>query len=96
MEITNHLNLQGIEFIEFSSSDPKALHELFLAFGFSRVMRHQEKKIDLYQQNQINFLLNYEATSFGSDFYREHGPCVSSMGWRVKDCLLYTSPSPRD
>lgn len=90
MEVVNHLNLRGIEFTEFSSEDPKALHELFLAFGFSRTMRHKEKKVDLYRQNQIVFLLNYEATSFGSDFYKEHGPCVSSMGWRVdnaKDAL---------
>lgn len=81
----NHLNLRGIEFTEFSSDDPKALHELFLAFGFSRIMRHKSKKIDLYRQNQITFLLNYEATSFGTDFYKKHGPCVSSMGWRVDD-----------
>ncbi len=85
MEVTNHLNLEGIEFTEFSSAKPEALHELFLAFGFSRIMRHKEKKIDLYRQNQITFLLNYEATSFGTDFYEKHGPCVSSMGWRVKD-----------
>ncbi len=85
MDVTNHLNLKGIEFTEFSSQNPKALHELFLAFGFSRVMRHKEKKIDLYKQNQIVFLLNYEATSFGTDFYEKHGPCVSSMGWRVED-----------
>jgi len=81
----NYLNLRGIEFIEYSSEDPKALHELFLAFGFSRIMRHEEKKIDLYRQNQITFLLNYEAASFGTDFYKQHGPCVSSMGWKVDD-----------
>ncbi|MFT6630111.1 MAG: 4-hydroxyphenylpyruvate dioxygenase [Bacteriovoracaceae bacterium] len=85
MEATNHLNLRGIEFTEFSSADPKALHELFLAFGFSRIMRHKENKIDLYRQNQITFLINYEAETFGSDFYKKHGPCVSSMGWRVDD-----------
>ena len=81
----NHLNLRGIEFTEFSSEDPKALHKLFLAFGFSRLARHEKKKIDLYKQNDIVFLLNYEPQSFGTDFFKEHGPCVSSMGWRVDD-----------
>lgn len=81
----NYLDLCGIEFTEFSSENPKALHELFLAFGFSRLMRHESKNIDLYQQNNIVFLLNYEPASFGTDFYKKHGPCVSSMGWRVKD-----------
>lgn len=79
----NYLNLRGIEFTEFSSEDPQALHNLFQAFGFSRVMRHETKKIDLYQQNDIVFLLNYEPQSFGTDFYKSHGPCVSAMGWRV-------------
>ncbi|MEX1099283.1 MAG: hypothetical protein WEB87_02585, partial [Bacteriovoracaceae bacterium] len=85
MSAQNHLKLKGIEFTEFSSEDPQSLHELFLAFGFSRLMRHKEKKIDLYLQNDIVFLLNYEPQSFGTDFYKQHGPCVSSMGWRVED-----------
>lgn len=81
----NYLNLTGIEFTEFSSEDPTALHNLFQAFGFSRIMRHESKKIDLYQQNDIVLLLNYEPQSFGTDFYKNHGPCVSAMGWKVKD-----------
>lgn len=85
MSAENHLNLRGIEFTEFSSENPASLHKLFLAFGFSRLARHKEKKIDLYQQNDIVFLLNYEPQSFGTDFYKKHGPCVSSMGWRVDD-----------
>ncbi len=84
METKNYCGLQGIEFIEFSSAKPTELHNLFLAFGFSRIMEHKEKKISLYRQNQITFLLNSEATSFGTDFYEQHGPCVSSMGWRVE------------
>lgn len=88
MQVENHLKLQGIEFTEFSSEDPKALHELFLTFGFSRTMRHKTKKIDLYKQNQIVFLLNYEASTFGTDFYQKHGPCISSMGWRVEDAAF--------
>ena len=76
----NHLNLRGIEFTEFSSEDPSALHKLFLAFGFSRLARHEQKKIDLYQQNDIVFLLNYEPQSFGTDFYKT-GPRSSKSGF---------------
>lgn len=88
MENNNHVGLRGIEFTEFSSAKPQELHELFTAFGFSRIMRHKSKKIDLYQQRQITFLLNYEPTSFGTDFYDKHGPCVSSMGWKVDDAKV--------
>lgn len=85
MSAENYLKLRGIEFTEFSSENPKKLHDLFLAFGFSRLMRHESKKIDLYQQNDIVFLLNFEPQSFGTDFYKNHGPCVSAMGWRVEN-----------
>ena len=71
-QISNPLDLCGIEFIEYSSDEPQKLHDLFMAFGFSRLMRHESKKIDLYQQNNIIFLLNYEPASFGTDFYRKH------------------------
>ena len=81
----NYLNLRGIEFTEFSSAEPQKLHDLFTAFGFSKIMTHKNKKIDLYQQNDIVFLLNSEPTSFGHDFYDQHGPCVSAMGWKVDE-----------
>ena len=80
---TNPTGLMGIEFVEFASQDPESLHQLFLDFGFSRVMRHRDKAIDLYKQNDIHFLLNYEARTFAEDFAGHHGPCISSMGWRT-------------
>lgn len=81
----NPLKLRGIEFIEFSSEDPKNLDQLFKAFGFSKTMTNKEKKVDLYRQNDIVFLLNHEPQSFGTNFYKKHGPCVSAMGWKFED-----------
>lgn len=84
-EDTNPLDLAGIDFVEFASPDPDALHRLFLAFGFSRVARHLSRAVDLYVQNEIVFLLNREPGSHGVAFARAHGPSICSMGWRVKD-----------
>lgn len=84
-ETRNYCGLNGIEFIEFSSPEPEKLHNLFLAFGFSRLMTHKTKNIDYYTQGDIHFLLNKEPKSFSESFYKSHGPCVSSMGWRVDD-----------
>ena len=81
----NDIGLNGIEFIEFSSQDPIALKKLFESFGFSKRMVHQEKKIELYRQGEINVLLNMEPGSFSHSFNHAHGPCLSSMGWRTKD-----------
>ena len=82
---SNYLGLCGIDFVEYSSPTPGALHDLFTAFGFSKTMRHESKSIDYYNQNDIHFLVNSEPSSFSENFQKTHGPCVSSMGWRVKD-----------
>ena len=79
----NPIGIQGIEFVEFASRDPEALHRLFLDFGFSRVMRHVERPIDLYAQGDIHFLLNRDPRSFAASFEKAHGPCISAMGWRT-------------
>lgn len=81
----NFIGLEGIEFVEFSSPRPEKLDQLFREFGFSKIARHSEKQIDLYQQNQITFLLNHDEGSFGSSFSRKHGPSISAMGWRFRD-----------
>lgn len=81
----NEIGLDGIEFIEFASPNPDALHRLFLEFGLSRTHRHAQKKMDLYIQNDIHFLVNSQPQSFASEFSKLHGPSVCSMGWRVKD-----------
>jgi len=81
----NPVGLEGIDFIEFSSSEPEKLHKLFVAFGFSKIMKHQQKKIDYYRQGDIHILLNTEPDSFAASFQNAHGPCVSSMGWRAKN-----------
>jgi 4-hydroxyphenylpyruvate dioxygenase len=82
---TNPLNLDGIDFVEFSTNDPMYLHQVFLDFGFSKLAKHRTKNIDLYRQGDITFLLNYEKDSFGDKFQKAHGPSISAMGWRFQD-----------
>ncbi len=79
----NPCGIRGIEFVEFSSNQPESLRALFLDFGFARTLRHQKKKVDFYVQNDIHFLVNTEANSHAQTFCKMHGPCISSMGWRV-------------
>lgn len=81
----NPIGLEGIEFVEFASMQPEMLHNLFTAFGFSRTKQHKSKTIDLYNQNDIHFLLNKDANSFAAQFANHHGPSICSMGWRVQD-----------
>lgn len=83
--MNNPVGLQGIEFTEFASSNPTELHQLFCAFGFSKIKKHQQLKIDLYKQNDIHFLINQSPTSFAAEFSKSHGPSICSMGWRVEN-----------
>ena len=80
----NPVGLDGFDFIEFASPEPEKLRSLFLEFGFSRTHQHHSKKIDLYQQNDITFMINMEPQSFGWQFSKAHGPSACSMGWRAR------------
>lgn len=79
----NPVGLDGIEFVEFVSPDPEMLHRLFTGFGFSRVLRHRTRAVDVYRQHDITFLLNREPASFAASFGALHGPSICAMGWRV-------------
>lgn len=81
----NPLNLNGIDFVEFSSKTPEEMHKLFVELGFSKVAKHKDKNIDLYVQGGITFMLNYEEESYANKFQETHGPSISAMGWRVED-----------
>ena len=81
----NPIGLQGIEFTEFASPDTDFMHKVFVAFGFSKLKKHQTKDIFYYNQNDIHFLLNEEKQGFSHEFAKAHGPAICSMGWRVND-----------
>lgn len=81
----NPVGLDGIEFVEFASTSNKNLEPVFTSFGFEKIGRHKAKAVDLYRQGDINFLYNHDPKSFASSFCELHGPCISSMGWRVKN-----------
>ncbi len=81
----NPVGLEGIDFIEFSTKSPDWMRKLFYEFGFSKRLEHATKKIEYFNQNDIHIFLNSEKDSFASSFEKLHGPCVSSMGWRVKN-----------
>lgn len=85
--IGNPLGLRGIEFTEFASPDSDFMHNVFIAFGFSKLKKHKVKDIYYYNQNDIHFLLNMERQGFSQEFAHRHGPAICSMGWRVDDAV---------
>jgi 4-hydroxyphenylpyruvate dioxygenase len=81
----NPLGTDGFEFVEFTAPDPQALDPVFRALGFTRVAEHRSKRVALYRQGGINFVLNGEPASMASNFARAHGPSACAMAFRVRD-----------
>ncbi|XDA96864.1 4-hydroxyphenylpyruvate dioxygenase [Sulfitobacter sp. LCG007] len=81
----NPAGTDGFEFVEFAHPDPDALRTLFARMGYAHVADHQTRKIELWQQGDITYILNADPDSFAARFVEHHGPCAPSMGWRVVD-----------
>ena len=84
----NPLGINGFEFVEFAAPDPAQLHELFRRMGFSPVARHRSKRITLFRQGGVNFLVNEEPDSFAAGFAATHGPSACGFAIRVTDGQL--------
>ena len=80
-------NVLGIEFIEFAIEEETTaeLEHLLQAFGFRQARRHRSKEITLWQQGEINLLLNSDQEGFAHEYNLLHGPSVSAIGLRVEN-----------
>jgi 4-hydroxyphenylpyruvate dioxygenase len=77
-EPSNPLGLDGIEFIEYVTSQPQAFGALLQQMGFAAVARHRSREVLLYRQGEMNVIVNaHEAMS--------PSPVLSAMALRVRD-----------
>jgi 4-hydroxyphenylpyruvate dioxygenase len=81
----NPMGTDGFEFVEYAHPNPEQLHALFRLMGYAPVACHRTKKITVYRQGDINYLVNEEPGTHGHDFVAAHGPCAPSMAFRVVD-----------
>ena len=81
----NPMGTDGFEFVEYTAPDTAALGRLFESMGFVAVARHRSKKVTLYRQGDVNFVVNAEPESFAQAFARLHGPSVCAIAFRVRD-----------
>ena len=86
-EISQHnpMGTDGFEFVEYAHPEPAQLHALFKLMGFSATAKHKTKRITVYQQGSVSYLVNEEPGSHGFNFVAKHGPCAPSMAFRVTD-----------
>ncbi len=81
----NPMGTDGFEFVEYTAPDPAALGAVFERMGFSAVARHRSKRVTLYRQGDVNFVINAEPESFAQSFARLHGPSICAIAFRVTD-----------
>ena len=82
---SNPMGTNGFEFVEFAAKDPHDLEMLFISLGFKATARHRSRKITLWRQGDINFLINAERTGFSHEFMEKHGSCACAIAIRVAD-----------
>jgi len=83
--VSNPLGLSGFDFIEYTGPDAKHFETLFTKWGFKEVGSIPGKKIKLYRQNSINFIINTEPGTFATMFAKSHGPSICSTGFVFED-----------
>src|ERR1700751_5961836 len=81
----NPMGTDGFEFVEYTGPDPQALGALFERMGLVAAAPHRSKNVTLYNQGDVNFILNAELESFAQAFARLHGPSVCAIPFRVPD-----------
>ena len=62
------MGTDGFEFVEYAHPKPEELHALFKLMGFVPVARHRTKKITVYRQGDINYLVNEAPGTHGFAF----------------------------
>ncbi len=81
----NPCELDGFAFLEFSGPDKNAFDEQFKHMGFSVAATHNDLDISLYQQGDIQFIVNAEGNCQAAEHAKIHGPGACAMGFKVKN-----------
>ncbi len=81
----NPMGLDGFEFVEFAATKRGVLEPVFQTLGFQHVADHRSKAVQLWRQNDVNFVINYEPKSYAWYLAEEHGPCATGLAFRVTD-----------
>jgi 4-hydroxyphenylpyruvate dioxygenase len=84
-EPSNPLGMDGIEFIEFATSQPQALGAVLQKMGFMPVARHRSREVMLYRQGPMNLIVNAHADVLPGMSAPGATPAISAMALRVRD-----------
>ena len=77
-EPSNPLGIDGLEFVEYATSQPQQFGALLQKMGFSAVARHRSREVMLYRQGGMNLIVNAHEAGSAT-------PVLSAFALRVRD-----------
>ena len=86
-ETPNRLGIEGIEFIEYTTSHPQALGQVLENMGFKPVARHRSREVTLYRQGGMNLVVNANPEDARMSGAADGEPVISAVAFRVQDAL---------
>ena len=81
-EPTNPLGIDGLEFVEYSTSQPQALGALLQTMGFAAIARHRSREVVLYRQGTMNLIVNSAQAPVSA---ASPAPALAAIALRVRD-----------
>jgi 4-hydroxyphenylpyruvate dioxygenase len=84
-EHSNPLGLDGIEFVEYATSQPQALANVLQTMGFMPVARHRSREVTLYRQGPMNIIVNAHPEALAGMTAPGARPVLSAIALRVRD-----------
>ncbi len=84
-EPPNPIGMDGIEFIEYTTSRPQALGGVLERMGFRPVARHRSREVELYRQGAMNIIINSQPTDIPRTVEPVERPIISALAIRVRD-----------
>jgi 4-hydroxyphenylpyruvate dioxygenase len=85
-EAPNPLGLDGIEYVEYATSQPQALGQVLEMMGFRPIARHRSREVLLYRQGRMNLVVNAHASVLrGVTAADAPAPAIRAVALRVRD-----------
>jgi 4-hydroxyphenylpyruvate dioxygenase len=77
-EPSNPLGIDGLEFVEYATTQPAQFGALLVKMGFAAVARHRSREVMLYRQGGMNLIVNAHEAGSAT-------PALSAFALRVRD-----------
>ncbi len=84
-EPVNPLGMDGIEFVEYATSQPQQLGSVLQMMGFTQVARHRSREVALYRQGTMNVIVNAHPEALPGMSAPTAHPAISAIALRVRD-----------